>query len=130
MISQAAIGATLVRRLAGVQAMLAMIGAGICLAFCGMAAAGAMLAGGAVALANTLLLAWRMRGNKGALYLNAQQHLRTFYRSSLERFFVVMLLLAVGMGPLALQPLPLLAGFVLGQLALIVSSLLITGRVE
>lgn len=130
MISQAAVGAMLVRRRAGAQAMLAIIGAGVCLALCGMAAAVAMLAGGAVALANTLLLAWRMRGDKDAPSLNAQQHLRTFYRSSLERFFVVMLLLAVGMGPLALQPLPLLAGFVLGQLALIVSSLLITGRVE
>src|SRR5574340_1135166 len=129
MISQAAVGAMLVRRLAGMQAVLAIIGAGACLALCGMAAAGAMLAGGAVALANTLMLVWRMRGDKDAPSLNGQQHLRTFYRSSLERFFVVALLLVVGMGPLALQPLPLLAGFVLGQLALIVSSLII-GRVE
>jgi ATP synthase protein I len=111
-------------RVVGMQAVIILIGAVACLVLRGGVVGEAMLAGGVVALTNTMLLAWRMRDDPRSEDRSAQVHLWMFYRSSLERFFVVGSLLAAGMGPLGFKPLPMLAGFVLGQLALIVSTLL------
>jgi ATP synthase protein I len=111
-------------RVVGMQAVIILIGAVACLVLRDGVVGEAMLAGGVVALTNTMLLAWRMRGDPRSEDRSAQVHLWMFYRSSLERFFVVGSLLAAGMGPLGFKPLPMLAGFVLGQLALIVSTLL------
>lgn len=129
MISPLSAGTLGVRRIIGVQAVVVLFGAVASLVLYGRVAAEAMLAGGAVALTNTLLLAWRMRGDPRSADQSAQGHLWTFYRSSLERFFVVASLLVTGMGPLGFKPLPLLAGFVLGQLALVFSFLIIR-RIE
>jgi ATP synthase protein I len=41
------------------------------------------------------------------------------YRTALERFVMVVLLFALGMGVLKLDPLALLTGFVAGQMALV-----------
>lgn len=86
-----------------------------------------MLGGGEAALAaafgvvtamvNTGLLWWRWRRGAKELHCDGGRHLRSFYRSSLERFFVVGMLLALGFVLLELAPLALLAGFVVGQLA-------------
>lgn len=125
MISPPSAGMLHVRRVAGVQAVVALLGAVAGFALSGNLVAEAVLAGGGVALTNTLLLAWRMRDDHRSANQSAQGYLWTFYRSSLERFFVVGLLLAAGMGPLEFKPLPLLAGFVLGQMALVFSFLII-----
>jgi ATP synthase protein I len=125
MISPPSAGMLHVRRVAGVQAVVVLSGAAVGFALYGNLVAEAVLAGGGVALTNTLLLAWRMRDGPRSANQSAQGHLWTFYRSSLERFFVVGLLLAAGMGPLEFKPLPLLAGFVLGQMALVFSFLII-----
>ena len=124
MISSPAFGMPQLHKVASMQTAAILLGAVVGLVLSGEAAGEAMLAGGAAALTNTLLLAWRMRDDPRSADRTAQGHLWTFYRSSLERFFVVGSLLATGMGPLGLKPLPLLAGFVLGQLALIVFSLI------
>lgn len=108
-------------RLAAVQVGVALLGAGLGLALYGAGVAKAMLAGGMVALTNALMLGWRMRTGRRDLHQDAHRHLRAFYRSSLERFFIVGLLLVAGLGPLSLKPAPLLAGFVMGQLALMFS---------
>ncbi len=83
----------------------------------GETAAMAALYGGAVALMSTLLLLWRMRRSNREMLLEAHQHLWLFYRSGLERFLVVCVLLALGMGPFNLVPVVVLIGFVAGQLA-------------
>jgi ATP synthase protein I len=57
-----------------------------------------------------------------------QEELFRLYRSSVERFFVVALLIAAGLGWLKLMPALMLAGFVLGQLVLVVSA--ITSGIE
>jgi len=89
----------------------------------GQAVAEAALYGVLIALANTGLLMWRMRrsaqGESGA-----RQPLKGAYRSSVERFVLVAVLLGVGMGVLKLQPLALTVGFALGQLAWLVAPLL------
>jgi len=129
MISLPPVGVMHVRRVVGVQTVVVLLSVVVGLVLYGSVIGEAMLAGGAVALTNTLLLAWRMRGGPGSADRSAQRHLWTFYRSSLERFFVVGALLAAGMGPLAFTPLPLVAGFVLGQMALVFSFLIIR-RIE
>lgn len=77
--------------------------------------------GGAIALANVLLLEWRRyRTDKGRA-IDARQSLLVLYRSALERLLLVALLFALGLGALGLDPLALLTGFVTGQLALLLT---------
>jgi len=80
----------------------------------------AVIYGGLVTLANSILLAWRMRAAKRRINPDVGQDLRMLYRTSLERFVLVVAFLALGMGILKLDPLALIAGFVLGQLAWLV----------
>ncbi len=88
----------------------------------GQAVAEAALYGVLTALANTGLLMWRLRrGAQGEL--SARQELKGFYRSSAERYLLVAVLFGVGMGLLKLQPLVMMVGFALGQLAWIVALL-------
>ena len=89
----------------------------------GEAEAKAALYGGVVALMGTLLLLWRMQRSKQKTLLEVHQHLWLFYRSGLERFLVICVLLAIGMGPFKLVPLAVLVGFVAGQLAWIIAPL-------
>jgi hypothetical protein len=77
--------------------------------------------GGVVALANSVLLLWRMRPELKPS-VDPQRHLIKMYRSSLERFFVVTMLLAMGM--VRLIPLAVLLGFVVSQMALVVVPLI------
>jgi ATP synthase protein I len=78
--------------------------------------------GGMAALCNTALLYWRWSQGLVRIHCDAEQHMKSFYRSSLERFFVVGLWLAVGFAWMRLPPLAMLTGFVVGQLAWLVAS--------
>ena len=79
----------------------------------------AVLWGRMAALTNLLLLAWRMIYGDRPTF-NAEQHLRLMYRSSIERFFVVTSLMAIGMLKLKLAPLGVIMGFLVGQGLLVV----------
>ena len=92
----------------------------------GWAVAAAATFGSLTALANTVLLAWRLGAAEKRGPRPAHEEATTIYRSALERFVVVLLLLAAGLGWVKLQPGPFLAGFVLGQLVLL-SAPIITG---
>ena len=83
----------------------------------GWTVAVAVMFGGGVALLNSAMLVWRWHRGLRDYHCDGERHLRTFYRSSLERFFVVGMMLAVGLVSLGLAPLPLLTGFIVGQLA-------------
>ena len=87
----------------------------------GAAAAGAVWFGGLVATCNALWLLWRRYRTERGRALSAGESLRVLYRTALERFVVVALLLALGLGVLHLHPLALLTGFVVGQLALVLT---------
>lgn len=105
---------------------VALIGAAALLAgsvLGGWRAALAVLYGGTAALLNNGLLWWRWWLGEKRIHSDPERHLKAYYRSSLERFFVVGIWLAVGFTMLGLQPLSLLSGFVVGQLAWIVASL-------
>lgn len=88
------------------------------------AVAAAVLFGGAAAVLNSGLLWWRWWLGGKQIHCDPVQHLRSFRRSSLERFFVVSIWLSVGFTILRLQPLPILSGFVVGQVAWVVANLL------
>ena len=81
----------------------------------------ATLYGGSVALVNVGLLLWRWRRGRYDYHCDGQRHLQQFHRSSLERFFVVGVVLALGMYGLRLDPLAVLLGFIAGQAAWMVS---------
>jgi ATP synthase protein I len=84
----------------------------------GRAGATAALFGGAIAFANLLLLEWRHSRTDRGPALNASQSIRVLYRTALERMALVVLLFALGMVVLRLEPLALLTGFIAGQAGL------------
>jgi hypothetical protein len=77
--------------------------------------------GGAIALINVLLLEWRRYQTDKGRVIDARRSLRVLYHSALERLLLVALLFALGLGALALDPLALLTGFVVGQVALLLT---------
>lgn len=77
--------------------------------------------GSGVALANTLLLAWRQGRSARRNPADAHRQLYMFYLSSVERFLVAATLLVAGMTALGMLPLAVVAGFVLGQLTLLIA---------
>ncbi len=81
----------------------------------------AALYGGAASWINTGLLIWRHRQGERGLHGDAARHLRSFYRSSLERFIAVGAWLALGLGGLALDAVSMLTGFVVGLLAWVIA---------
>lgn len=90
------------------------------LVFSGSVAAKGAAFGGAMALANTLLQLWHWwrferKGGSGSA-----QNALLFYRIAIERFVLTLALFALGLGVLKLMPLPLMSGFIAGQLALLV----------
>ena len=114
-----------VRRIVGVQALMALL-AGLIIVGTqgwneGWWVAASVMYGGAVACTNTLLLMWRLRRCEKRPGLDPGRQLRLFYLSSLERFLVVAALLVMAMVALGLLPLAVAAGFVLGQLTLLVA---------
>ena len=82
----------------------------------------AVMYGGGVALVNTGLLVWRWYRGLHDYHCDGGRHLRSFYRSEMERFFVVCTMLATGLAGLGLAPLPLLTGFIVGQSAWVIAA--------
>ncbi|WP_297528150.1 ATP synthase subunit I [Thiohalobacter sp.] len=89
----------------------------------GVQGAVAALFGGAVAMTNTALLAWRAARMARRPTDTPHRDLRQMYFAALERFAIVAMLLAAGLGALHLEPGPLLAAFIAGQLLHMFSSL-------
>lgn len=90
----------------------------------GWPAALAVVFGGAAAVLNSGLLWWRWWKGGEHIHSDPGRHLKAFHRSSLERFFVVGIWLSVGITILRLQPLPMLSGFVVGQVGWVLACLL------
>lgn len=78
--------------------------------------------GGLAAMLNSGLLYWRWAQGTRRFHSDPDRHLRSFYRSSMERFLMVGLWLAAGLAVLGLAPLALVVGFVAGQLAWLIAS--------
>ncbi|BAN36826.1 hypothetical protein SCD_n03027 [Sulfuricella denitrificans skB26] len=107
----------------GVQAATVILGASLLLIWQERNVAVAAFFGGAVAVANALFLIWCMRAGAQRPVQEARQELAWLVRFSMERFLMVALLIVAGLGWLKLMPVPLLIGFVLGQLTLVFSTI-------
>ncbi len=77
--------------------------------------------GGVIAIAHTLLLEWRRGCADSGRALTGGESLRLLYRTALERFVLVALLFVLALGVLQLDAAALIAGFIVGQVALIVT---------
>ena len=114
-----------IRRVLGLQLALLLVASLMAFAIWGPGMAKAVWFGTGIATANTLMIAWRMR--QGRKTAPAQAGLSEFYRSWLERYLLVGVLLAVGLGGLKWPPLGLLSGFVLGQIVWILAPFTFAG---
>ena len=115
-----------VRKLAILQLLLIAATSVIFFMVYGAFLAGSVWCGGLIAMANVLLLEWRrLRADRGRV-LSAGESLRLLYRTAVERFVLVLLLFAVALGTLQLDPLALITGFIVGQLALVFKELIKT----
>ncbi len=106
-----------------VQAITVIFGSSLLFFWLGSNVAVAALFGGVVAVTNTLFLIWCMRTGAQRPVQDARKELAWLVRFSMERFLMVALLIVAGLGWLKLMPVPLLIGFVLGQLTLVVSTI-------
>ena len=107
------------RKLAALQLTLVMATSVLFYLWNGAFAAASTGFGGGIAMINIALLLWRRdRADRGRA-LSAGESIRLLYRSMLERFIAVIALFWLGMGVLELNAPALLAGFVVGQLALL-----------
>lgn len=86
----------------------------------------AVLSGGAVAVLNGALLAWRMLRATVRPAHDAHLQLRLMYFYAAERFLAVIALLGVCLAVLDLPPLAVLGGFVVGQAALLAARLFLS----
>ena len=75
---------------------------------------------GSIAVVNALL-AWRCAGrDRNAPARTPQQSLAALYICVVQRFVLAALLFALGLGALKLEALALLAGFIAGQLVMVI----------
>lgn len=83
--------------------------------FKGIDSAIAAAYGSAMVIVNALLLFWHMRRAERIDSNSVGRNMRILYRCAAERFVAAVLLFALGIGILKLQPLALLGGFIVGQ---------------
>ena len=108
-----------VRKLVMIQLLLVTATSVVFFMLYGGFQAGSAAFGGAIACANRLLLELRrLQADRGRV-LDAGQSMRLLYRAAFERFVLVGVLFALGLGIFRLDPLPLLTGFIVGQVALV-----------
>lgn len=110
-------------RVVSLQAVSVVFATSLLFFLLGKEGAKAGFFGGAVAVANALFLVWCLRAGAQRPVQGARQELAWLVRFSMERFLMVALLIVAGLGWLKLMPAPLLIGFVLGQLTLVVSTI-------
>jgi len=105
-------------RLAGLQCVILITGSTLAYLVVTHLAAGSVAYGSCVALVSTLWLSMRLGQTEHHDGSGAEKKiLRHAYRTALERYAVVLLLLALGFKLLQLAPFWVLAGFVAGQSA-------------
>lgn len=110
-----------IRRLLLVQLLLAAAFSIALLVFYGTWPALSAGYGGVVAAINVLLLARCGQRDALATVRTPDQSLVAAYVCVVQRFLVISLLFGLGMGLMKLPPLAMLASFIVGQLAMVIS---------
>ncbi len=80
----------------------------------------AALFGGMMPVIGTLWLLW-YHHRAARVGSDARKSLTILYRCAIERFVVIAVLFAFGLGVMGLEPIPLLSGFAVGQLLFLIS---------
>ena len=110
-----------VRRLILLQVGFVAATSAVFLAVYGIFTAVSVWYGGGIAATNGLVQARCLYRDTQAPQRSPQQSLVAVYVCVVQRFLLVALLFALGLGALKLEPLAVLAGFVAGQVALVIS---------
>ena len=103
------------RKILTIQSLLTLLVAGAGYLQGGMPQAGAALYGGAIALGNSALLAWRVWRASLAATDSTERGTLHLYLGAVERFVFTLLAFGLGMGTLKLAPLPMLIAFAVAQ---------------
>ena len=82
-----------------------------------------VLFGGLIAVINSLQILRHMRRANRVAGVDANRNVRIFYLCAMERLIMTLALFAVGLVALKLAPLPVISGFIAGQVALVLGSL-------
>ena len=108
-----------IRKLAMLQLLLLAVTSALFFMIYGAFQAVSAWCGGLIAMTGVLLLEWRRWRADSGRALGAGESIRLLYRTALERFVLIALLFALALGGLQLDPLALISGFIMGQVALI-----------
>ena len=102
------------------QLVLVAVISAVCLVAFSLFAAASCGFGGGIAAVNALLVARCASRDARTPERTPQQSLAAVFLCVAQRFLVVTLLFAFGLGVLKLKPLALLAGFIAGQLVMVI----------
>ncbi|MCK5698156.1 MAG: ATP synthase subunit I [Gammaproteobacteria bacterium] len=108
-----------VRRLLIVQMLLTVMIAFLSFIFGNINTMLATLYGGSITLVATLLMAWRISRAGEVAYNDKQQGYIEIYIGAMQKFILISVLMAIGMGYLKLPPFAILMGFAITQLSFI-----------
>ncbi len=105
------------RSLLIIQLALVLLAAAGFVYYMGQTTVFASFFGGAVAIANTLLLSWRLDSAAEMANDNPDGGVLTLYLGVVQRFIFVLVMFGIGMGALKFSPPAMLGTFALAQLA-------------
>jgi ATP synthase protein I len=117
-----------IRRLLLLQIAWVAATSAVFLAVFGIYSAVSVGYGGGTAATNGLVQLRCMHRDARAPERSPQQSVTAVYVCVIQRFVLVALLFAIGLGALELEPLAVLAGFIAGQIALVVSGINALGK--
>ena len=86
----------------------------------GTTAAIAALFGSLIVILNNLMQVWQLKRADRIAGREAGSNLRYLYRCTIERYVVTVALFAAGIGALQLAALPLISGFIIGHVAMVI----------
>lgn len=116
--------------LIGLQSVIVLTGATITYMVASPSAAKSFAYGSIVAMAGAIFLAWRLGQGEKRPDVGAEWVLRHAYKTAIERFIWAIFMLALGFKLLELAPLWLLAGFIAGQAAWLLTPVWIRLRTQ
>lgn len=106
-----------VRRVLAIQLLIVLGVSAAYLATAGTYMAQSALYGGGIALLSTWLMAWRITKAAEAAAQDSNRGALVIYAGAVQRFFLTLVLMALGMGSLKLSPVAVLVGYAAAQLA-------------
>jgi ATP synthase protein I len=109
-----------IRRLLLFQSSVVVVTAAVFLVIFETFSAVSVCYGGCVAAVNALLLARCSYRDTQAPERSPQQSLAAVYLCVVQRFLLIAVLFALGLGLLELKPLALMTGFIAGQLVMVI----------